>query len=653
MRLVAAISILLLTLLASAAAAQDEHGATGSEVFSTSTPGGGGQLQSQGVNGEKTPWFTSKSTAALPGVVNVVVTYYHCEACRDKAVEEAKKEKEQEKENGDQDKKKKDDNKKDEPPPGESIPSYDPRFWEYKGGKLVPKGSGTKDDHSRCPKPPRFECGQHYLWWLENHKHVSGSSSGKNRPGDQDQIDTEIIEMELRGADGPKQQSFNPSPGKMIMTGTVVAGRPATVTALNPDGTVAAGVVLAISNGEEVTTVETDENGQATFTAPQEGDSVTVALVGAAGVAATAWIWDSLTADRVMLHAPTYAQVGQKIALTGANLPPGAELFVDGERVPVLASSPTGYVALLSEDLEPGAHSVVVAKYGQVVAAQSFDAVRLTLDTSNHTLVTGETATLDVRVDGTDRPVAIHAGVLTPNTIALVGEAADGMIVSSGGDPNIAQLPVRAGMPGEFAIPLLLDAQAAWGVANDLFSLPAVQDEHCDKYRKQADKLDKEAGKLRQDAKELDELAREAVRGNGPSNLKERADKAKQAAEKRADKLDDRAKSYENRAQSYAGQGRTSKANQARSNAQKYRKAAQDERAKGANKAKELGQKADKMKSEGVPDDDPKTSKNETKAAAKALKERAKDMRASAKQKENETKEQRKQYRDCLKKHKR
>lgn len=126
-------AVALALLLVNAGAAQDKDGVKGYEVFSTSTPGGGGTLESQGVNGERTPWFLSHAAPALPGVVNVVVTYYDSPESLDKAKEKEKgKEKKKEA--------KKPTNKESERP---SVPTYDPRFYDYKDGKLVPKAQGS------------------------------------------------------------------------------------------------------------------------------------------------------------------------------------------------------------------------------------------------------------------------------------------------------------------------------------------------------------------------------------------------------------------------------------------------------------------------------------------------------------------------------
>src|SRR5215468_6202231 len=87
-------ALALALLLAQAGAAQDKSkdGVVGYEVFSTSTPGGGGTLESQGLTGERTPWTISHGAPSLPGVVNIVVTYYESKESRDKAKEKEKEE---------------------------------------------------------------------------------------------------------------------------------------------------------------------------------------------------------------------------------------------------------------------------------------------------------------------------------------------------------------------------------------------------------------------------------------------------------------------------------------------------------------------------------------------------------------------------------
>jgi hypothetical protein len=56
------------------------------------------------------------------------------------------------------------------PPAGPDVPTFDPRTHMLQDGRVVPRPPPV-DEHRRCDRPGRFECGQHYLWWLQNHEH--------------------------------------------------------------------------------------------------------------------------------------------------------------------------------------------------------------------------------------------------------------------------------------------------------------------------------------------------------------------------------------------------------------------------------------------------------------------------------------------------
>src|SRR5688572_17131077 len=98
-------TIAILTLPLTALSQEETHGVVGSEVFTTNTPGGGGQLQSTGLEGTKTnfPLAVDAPTTAGTAIINVNVQYWHCAKCRDrekkrradekKRAEEAKKKK--------------------------------------------------------------------------------------------------------------------------------------------------------------------------------------------------------------------------------------------------------------------------------------------------------------------------------------------------------------------------------------------------------------------------------------------------------------------------------------------------------------------------------------------------------------------------------
>jgi hypothetical protein len=76
------------------------------------------------------------------------------------------------------DKGKKDD-KPPKPPVGPDVPTFDPRTHELRDGRVVPRRPPV-DEHRRCERPGRFECGQHYLWWLQNHEHLPRFDFGED-----------------------------------------------------------------------------------------------------------------------------------------------------------------------------------------------------------------------------------------------------------------------------------------------------------------------------------------------------------------------------------------------------------------------------------------------------------------------------------------
>ncbi len=103
-----------------------------------------------------------------------------------------------------------------DPPRGPDVPTYDPRFYEYRDGRLIPRpnapnrggGATGGDDHSGCDRPDRFECGQHYLWWLQNHQHRPSGSGQRGQKKEKESVPrqnssdlpAEIVPMDLKGS---------------------------------------------------------------------------------------------------------------------------------------------------------------------------------------------------------------------------------------------------------------------------------------------------------------------------------------------------------------------------------------------------------------------------------------------------------------------
>ncbi|MCH7903121.1 MAG: carboxypeptidase regulatory-like domain-containing protein [Armatimonadetes bacterium] len=485
--ILAAASLLMTTTVATAQVpptnAQAEHGVVGHEVFSTSTPGGGGQLKSQGVNGKKSSWYISSTAPARLAVTNVVITYYHCKECRDKAKAERKKLIDLKKKEKADNKKKKDEPMKKAPPKGKDTPTYDPRFWKYENGKLIPV-----NDHSKCPKPDKFECGQHYLWWLENHKHAEPKNSDDN--------DHSKCKKPLKFECGAHYQwwlrnhkhisssknAMLPNEYQLFVSGTVVPGQPVTGTVLDANGAVASGVVIEITDGEEITT---DEYGRFWFIAPEDVDTI---LLTIAGTEIRRAIWntgttqhtngsgvvdglDAETADRntefdeagdtasqtdptpsqgERIMTPQFGQIGQTMEIAGY-FPLGTNLTLDGDTVAVLASSPSAVTVVLPANLVPGRHTVELQRDGEIMAIASFAAIILQIELAERTLMIGQKGRVKVKVIGTEMSVAIQIDVATPGILKAL---CNGRVYSSGGSLNFVDIEVVALKPGAFKINL-------------------------------------------------------------------------------------------------------------------------------------------------------------------------------------------------------
>ncbi len=72
--------------------------------------------------------------------------------------------------------------------------------------KPSPPKPPAPDDHSNCDKPPRFECGQHYLWWLQNHDHKPAKDQKQGSAGPKGMLHLDSFALDAAfnpGATGP------------------------------------------------------------------------------------------------------------------------------------------------------------------------------------------------------------------------------------------------------------------------------------------------------------------------------------------------------------------------------------------------------------------------------------------------------------------
>lgn len=426
----------------------DAHGIVGWEVRSTNTPGGKGELVSQGVHGQRTPWMTVRAapTTAGTAVVNIVITYYHCQADRDQAIADEKKRQEDEKKR--REAAKASGGKSGAPPVGADVPTFDPRTHELRDGKVVPKDpkrqSLRPEDHPHCQTPLRFEDAAHLNWWLETHVHRTSAAPAVS-------------------PDGPR----------LFLTGSVVADEEATVRVADAAGTFLEGVVVDLGDGRSA---RTDPFGRVSFRVPRGAQTLLIGLVGTA-VAARAWVRDAPSAapPRPRLDPPGLVQPGQTSAIGWTGGRTGDQIQIDETPAQILASSPTGCVIRTPTDLDSGTHVVQLERDGRVVDVAPLTVVGLQVEPPKR-LVLGQGAAYRVRVTGTELPVRLDVANLSPETVALEGEAMGGGVSSGGGPDNHARVGVRAVGRGPIRIGIELRPVTAadWNrIARGLTDTPA------------------------------------------------------------------------------------------------------------------------------------------------------------------------------------
>lgn len=483
--LICAANLVLATILPAFAQEPEAHGVVGHEVRSTNTPGGGGELTSQGVTGQQTPWMDIQigPTVAGSAVTNMVITYYHCKECRDAAKkkrEDDKKKREEER------KKKEEERKKKRGAKAPDVPTFDPRTHELKDGKVVPKTTKSQDTHQNCPRPEKFECGEHYQWWLENHEHmatvpnVTGHEHCEKPPKFEcsehyrwwlenhkhrtepapatpmrdedyryDSLDRKIKKMSL----APDRAGW-----QIVMTGTVVAGEEATASVLDADGSMLTGVVLELPDG---TKTRTDERGLGRFKVPNNLDAVTLAIAGTK-IVKTAWSWfgtENAKPQPTPLPRPYMPMgvtakpiiPGQATAIVSPTTSPNPEILIDGRPTNVLASSPTSTIADMPYGLAPGAHALTIRENGRITDIQIIEAVWLKVEAPK-TLVRGETASYTVEVIGSDQPVPIRVRNESPTVVKLMDASSTRFLNSCGGSQNKVKIDFMAIGPGSIRV---------------------------------------------------------------------------------------------------------------------------------------------------------------------------------------------------------
>lgn len=249
--------------------------------------------------------------------------------------------------------------------------------------------------------------------------------------------------------------SVTPADGsRILLTGTVVEGEQATLSVVDPNGVTLEGVVVDINDERYVS----DEQGRVVFVAAGVAGTVFAALPAlremppaAAQVVSAS---DSIAVPPTVESAPAHVLAGDQATMTGSGFDGNAAsnaVTLDGQAVPVLASSPSEIIVSVPQGMDLGRRDVVVETQQGSSQPKSMNVVRLGVQSDSAVLQRGKRGKLEVTVSGTDQPIPLRIVNVSPEIITLTqGDVSE--VTSSGGYDNRAALKVRGVSPGAFRI---------------------------------------------------------------------------------------------------------------------------------------------------------------------------------------------------------
>lgn len=261
------------------------------------------------------------------------------------------------------------------------------------------------------------------------------------------------------------QSAAPPFTTAIVLPPRVVAGRPATLAALDADGKLLSGATVEIgarSQESEVQHISTGPTGRAVFAALANGD---VLIARAPGASAAALIHRP-GAPPAALAVPPIVSQHDRFSICGGEFHGDAEenrVLINGDPALVLAASPECLVALAGPNVKPGAANIIV-RSGTAQWSVNSTIVSLEFDRPNPLLIPGQRSSLVVRVRGSEQPLAIVVENKTPGVLKFLhGDLQP--LKTSGGALNTAAVQVETLRSGDFSFQARLtppqDLQAA------------------------------------------------------------------------------------------------------------------------------------------------------------------------------------------------
>lgn len=253
------------------------------------------------------------------------------------------------------------------------------------------------------------------------------------------------------------QSRVRTSPDQIVLPLEMVAGEPATLAVLSPDGRVAAGVKLALSNGEGVTT---DESGRAHFLGPPDA-GILIARIPGTEIRAAADVVRQTGAEKLEIaRAPAMVAFKDRFTVDGNGFSGDADrnrVELNGKPALVLAASPKELVILASSKTEPGSVQLDVTTGASEVSAR-MTLVDVLPDTIGGGVRPGKKGKLVLHVSGTTQAVELNVRNMSTEIVRFRHGDRE-HVRTRGGAENSATVEVKGRRAGEFSYAVTLEPQ--------------------------------------------------------------------------------------------------------------------------------------------------------------------------------------------------
>jgi hypothetical protein len=232
----------------------------------------------------------------------------------------------------------------------------------------------------------------------------------------------------------------------IVLPPRLMATHPATLAVFGADGKLAAGVTVALSDGESITT---DRTGRAHFTAPASAKYLLVQTAGT--IAATLIDPASGASEPKSATVPPFVSLRESFWLCGPGLQGDAaadSITINSHPALVLAASPECLATIAPPGVAAGPASIDVTAPG-VHWTVSTTFVSLAFEAPHPALQPTQKGRLTIRVHGSRAKLDLVIENTSPDVLRFVrGDVQQ--VRTSGGANNFASAEVQANRSGDF-----------------------------------------------------------------------------------------------------------------------------------------------------------------------------------------------------------